>query len=61
MVKPPHHAEQTDNRHADRFTSSLKMPFFTGVANSLSIYKNLHTMVAARVGIFDFVPEKIAS
>ena len=29
------------------------MPFFTGVANSLSIYKNLHTMVAAKASAED--------
>ena len=31
------------------------MPFFTGVANSLSIYKNLHTMVAAKASADDGV------
>ena len=31
------------------------MPLFTGVANSLSIYKNLHTMVAAKAAPEDGV------
>ena len=31
------------------------MPLFTGVANSLSIYKNLHTMVAAKASADDGV------